>query len=449
MAFPFTGRIELAWLVVLQTTYSYYFVLRFRKGLPRLLALLPLLPPSLLVPWRAPTVSERVVLSFLVLWMINTKLLLLAWDLGPAVDPFALSTFPRFFFSIVSSVHLKRDQQLSKEKKTVAKNGTQLKEEDVDDGRTGSSSKWRSSSGRRSAAADENAGRKSSSIHGLDDGRPSGGLVRRKTAAVAADDEDGKVGNPVQARVEKGGIQPLKWVEMVAASRSGPVVLLKSMFYFMVEVALLRMLLAWRHVVSIYVLDFMLTWYLYFGCLFLFESAAAIPACLFGTEVEPQFNLPMLADSLADFWGRRWNLLVNNLLRVSVHEPTLKLLNGTTTEPTPWARVVPTLASFLVSGLMHDVICFYGGKLWPTWELTAFFVLNGIGTIIEGFVLPPRRRSQIPRLLRRAYTLTFLYFTTYWLFYPPTVRSGLVDALAEVGQFIDWIQGPIVRCFSS
>lgn len=140
------------------------------------------------------------------------------------------------------------------------------------------------------------------------------------------------------------------------ASRAGQVVLLRFLLHLIDAVALLRMVLGWKRLMSEYVLD-MVTFYLdLLLCLFLFESATAVPMWILGTEANPQSNMPF---SLVDFWGWRWNLLVNNLLCVCVYELVLRLLNGRT-KPTRWDRVLPPANSFLVSGLMHDVLYFYG-----------------------------------------------------------------------------------------
>lgn len=200
---------------------------------------------------------------------------------------------------------------------------------------------------------------------------------------------------------------------MVLSSQTGQVVLLRSMFNLIVTISLLRMVLAWNHLLWDYVLSLCLH--------FISTSAVCFSDCLLGTEANPQFHMPFLADSLADFWGRRWNLfwgqeMENNLLHVSVYEPMLTLLNGRS-KATPWGWVLPTAVAFLVSSLMHDVMCFYGSRIGPSWELTAFFMLNGVSTIVsEGFFLPPRQRSRVPRVVRWACTLSFVYITAYWLF---------------------------------
>ncbi|KAL1562509.1 hypothetical protein AAHA92_05083 [Salvia divinorum] len=48
---------------------------------------------------------------------------------------------------------------------------------------------------------------------------------------------------------------------------------------------------------------------------------AAVVKALLRVDLEPQFNEPCLATSLQHFWGRRWNLMVPNILHPTVYRP--------------------------------------------------------------------------------------------------------------------------------
>ncbi|KAI4976114.1 hypothetical protein ZWY2020_049721 [Hordeum vulgare] len=84
-------------------------------------------------------------------------------------------------------------------------------------------------------------------------------------------------------------------------------------------------------------------------------------------EMELQVDRPYLASSLRDFWGRRWNLMVPAILRPSVHGPVRARFGD----------AAGVMASFLVSGIMHEVMFYY--IMWqpPSGDVTAFFVLHG------------------------------------------------------------------------
>lgn len=61
----------------------------------------------------------------------------------------------------------------------------------------------------------------------------------------------------------------------------------------------------------------------------MFEGIAATVSPLLGIELEAAYDKPFLAHSLANFWGQRWNILISDLLRVSVYDPVLLLCSGT------------------------------------------------------------------------------------------------------------------------
>ncbi|KAL8127362.1 hypothetical protein AgCh_014325 [Apium graveolens] len=74
---------------------------------------------------------------------------------------------------------------------------------------------------------------------------------------------------------------------------------------------------------------------------------------LVGVELEPASNEPYLSTSLQDFWGKRWNLTVTTTLRETVYQPVRKALEKVTGKDL--APVPAVIATFLVSGLMHEL----------------------------------------------------------------------------------------------
>lgn len=114
--------------------------------------------------------------------------------------------------------------------------------------------------------------------------------------------------------------------------------------------------------------------------------SALIAPCL-GLQVSPAMNEPYKATGFAEFWGKRYNLVVSSTLRFSVYEPLLGLLQckwsttascSRTTQKTAsneaaalsqqqdgrcrgscrrcqLARALATTAVFAVSGLWHEI----------------------------------------------------------------------------------------------
>jgi hypothetical protein len=91
-----------------------------------------------------------------------------------------------------------------------------------------------------------------------------------------------------------------------------------------------------------------------------------------GVCAVPIMNWPIHSASVAEFWGKRWNLAFRDLSHRFVFRPLMP-------------RVGPKramLASFLVSGLVHDLVITVpasGGWGGPT----AYFVLQGLAVLIE------------------------------------------------------------------
>ncbi|KAF7000630.1 hypothetical protein CFC21_016493 [Triticum aestivum] len=148
-------------------------------------------------------------------------------------------------------------------------------------------------------------------------------------------------------------------------------------------------------------------------------SAAAFARTLLGTELEPQFDRPYLASSLRDFWGRRWNLMVPGALRPSVYRPVRARLGYS----------AGVLATFLVSGLMHEVMFYYITLEAGTGEVTAFFVLHGACVVAERRWVRRGGTWRPPRAAATAATLAFVTGTASWLFFAPVIRSGLDKAI--------------------
>ncbi|KAL6851493.1 hypothetical protein ACP4OV_020426 [Aristida adscensionis] len=151
---------------------------------------------------------------------------------------------------------------------------------------------------------------------------------------------------------------------------------------------------------------------------------AGAGAGVLGMEMEPQFDRPLLAASLRDFWGRRWNLVVSAILRPSVYEP-MRARAG---------KAPAAMAAFLVSGLMHEAMVCYITLRPPTGEMAAFFLLHGGSCVAEalcarrwaarGWPPPPR---PVVTLLGAGY----IAGTAFWLFFPPLCRDGSEEVLLQ------------------
>ncbi|XP_065864712.1 probable long-chain-alcohol O-fatty-acyltransferase 5 [Euphorbia lathyris] len=177
-------------------------------------------------------------------------------------------------------------------------------------------------------------------------------------------------------------------------------------------------------------------------------AIAVIPArAIFGFELEPQFNEPYLSTSLQDFWGRRWNLMVTSILRPTVYYPVRRCVTHFT-GPTKWASSLAILATFVVSGLMHELMYFYLTRVSPTWEVTWFFVLHGVCVVFEVAVKRVvKDKWRLKPAISGPLTVVFVGLTAVWLFFPQLIRNKMDEkAIREYTIFANFVKEKLVSC---
>lgn len=182
--------------------------------------------------------------------------------------------------------------------------------------------------------------------------------------------------------------------------------------------------------------------HLYIGLELVLALFAAPSRAVLGLELEPQFNEPYLCTSLQDFWGRRWNLTVTNILRPTVYDPIRRRFGS---------AQIAVMATFLVSGLMHELIFYYFARVPPTWEVTWFFVLQGTCMVVEPAVKKAagRRGWRLHRAVSGPITVAILVVTGEWLFFPQIVRNG-VDrkAIEEYALVVNFVKSKLEQIYT-
>eukprot|EP00546_Thalassionema_frauenfeldii_P016849 CAMPEP_0178898766 /NCGR_PEP_ID=MMETSP0786-20121207/2526_1 /TAXON_ID=186022 /ORGANISM="Thalassionema frauenfeldii, Strain CCMP 1798" /LENGTH=432 /DNA_ID=CAMNT_0020569547 /DNA_START=58 /DNA_END=1356 /DNA_ORIENTATION=+ len=138
----------------------------------------------------------------------------------------------------------------------------------------------------------------------------------------------------------------------------------------------------WHHLANNYLL--MLTIYavLNFG----FRFTALGEQLKGGYATKPIFLNPVFGTrSLSEFWGKRWNLTIHNILYRGAFLPLRRFVPTT---------IVAVFGTFVASGLLHDYawsLTFASSNkeeeeefFQPTfWKLTAFFLWNGAFMLLE------------------------------------------------------------------
>ncbi|XP_073274560.1 long-chain-alcohol O-fatty-acyltransferase-like [Primulina huaijiensis] len=165
--------------------------------------------------------------------------------------------------------------------------------------------------------------------------------------------------------------------------------------------------------------------HLYLSVEIVLAITAAPVRPILGLELEPQFNEPYLATSLQDFWGRRWNLMVPGIMRPTVYHPVRRI--SARVLGNRWALPPAILATFIVSGLMHEAMYYYLSRASPTWEVTWFFVLQGFCLVVEVAAKKAALAGgwRLHRMVSGPLTVVFVAVTGRWLFFPQVIRNGL------------------------
>lgn len=132
---------------------------------------------------------------------------------------------------------------------------------------------------------------------------------------------------------------------------------------------------------------------------------------LAGVDARSLFDRPLLARSLSEFWGRRWNLPFTEMTQRAVYRPLQPALG----------RDRAAVAAFAFSGLLHEIaisVPVDAGYGLPM----LYFVLHGGATRIE-----PRLRGAFERRpwLAHAWTLAWLALPMPLLFHAPFI-TGVV-----------------------
>jgi alginate O-acetyltransferase complex protein AlgI len=156
---------------------------------------------------------------------------------------------------------------------------------------------------------------------------------------------------------------------------------------------------------------------LHFGFFHLFSLAWRAA----GVDAPPLMRAPLLARSLGEFWGERWNTAFNKLVDQFLFRPLHRAVG---------IRAA-TMLVFLASGLVHDLILSVparGGYGLPT----LYFLLQGVGVLFEH--TPFARRIGI----RRGFGgWLFMFVVTagpaFWLFHPPFIHNVMLPFLKWIG----------------
>ncbi|KAL9691080.1 hypothetical protein QQ045_011497 [Rhodiola kirilowii] len=166
----------------------------------------------------------------------------------------------------------------------------------------------------------------------------------------------------------------------------------------------------------------------------------AMTEAVLGLELDPQFNDPVCATSVQNFWGRRWNQAMGNILRAGVYDPVRAVLSPGLGDK--HAQRLAVLATFVTSAAMHELVFYYLSRKRPTWEMSWYFLLHGLTVVVEMDV--KRRigqRWRLPTVVSIILTFSFMSLTSIWLFLPQIYHCNChVRGAEEFAAFVTFLQ---------
>jgi Membrane bound O-acyl transferase family len=140
----------------------------------------------------------------------------------------------------------------------------------------------------------------------------------------------------------------------------------------------------------------------------------------FGVRAEPIMSAPLRSTSLAEFWGKRWNLGFRQLSYELIFRPLRRKLG---TEVASWFV-------FLVSGLIHELVISLPARAGYGLP-TAYFLLQGAGITIEHTSLGKRLR--LGHGVRGwLFMAVFVAGPVFWLFHPWFVLRVMVPFMKAI-----------------
>lgn len=107
-----------------------------------------------------------------------------------------------------------------------------------------------------------------------------------------------------------------------------------------------------------------------------------------------------------------------------------------------WAAIPAVVATFLVSGVMHELVVYNFGRVRPSGEMMGFFVVHGVSLSVEMAV-----KKMVPRefwvggIISRPLTVGYVIWSSFWLFFPPFLGAGAdLKGCTESLAFIEFLK---------
>lgn len=131
-----------------------------------------------------------------------------------------------------------------------------------------------------------------------------------------------------------------------------------------------------------------------------------------GAECDSVFRSPLQSKSLAEFWGKRWNLAFSEMTTLAIFRP----LRGAC------GSLPALLMAFLFSGILHELAISVPVRAGFGWPLL-YFALHGMGMLIESRWIALAELINSRPMLGRLWTLSWIVLPLPLLFHQPFLRG--------------------------
>jgi len=148
-----------------------------------------------------------------------------------------------------------------------------------------------------------------------------------------------------------------------------------------------------------------------------YSDMAIASALFFGIEIPRNFDAPLRATSIIEYW-QRWHISLTSFITTYIYTPLVKSFGRVTL----FTSFIATFLAMTIAGLWHG----------PNWTFVVFGSIHGIALAVNQY-WRKKKMPAVPGLL--SWFLTFLVFATAFIFFrAPDMHS----ALLYVSRLVNW-----------
>lgn len=163
-------------------------------------------------------------------------------------------------------------------------------------------------------------------------------------------------------------------------------------------------------------------------------------------KLSSNFDQPLRATSVSEFWAKRWNLIMHSQLKEVFYDPYIQgrwVASRKYFQKTLVCfpkRLFGIFYTFVVSGVIHAVLAMYVTRSMAVpHRYLHFFTVNGAVVVLEKITKHLMIRlgcydafvDRIPSFVYCVYVQIVLLLEAHYLFWPDLVESGIVDKMVE------------------